>query len=199
MEWKLFEGDRPHVSTFEFHEHRERAPHLEQLAHIARLNKAADFLRLIATANPMATWIDLGCGDGGLLSLVGAEFEHAWGYDFAPANVAGWRERGVEAYAEDVFNGDFIKFVMEPVTVVSCTEVLEHLANPHQVVADLRERAKYLVASSPANEDAACHAGEHAWAWDNTGYAKMIMDGGWRIMAHHMVWPFQVVLAAHDA
>ncbi len=88
-EWRLFDGDVPHVSTYAFHEHRDRAPHLEQTMHRERLLRTAEAVRAL---NP-ASVVDLGCGDGGLLSLI--TDIPSWGYDWHPASVQGWRERRI--------------------------------------------------------------------------------------------------------
>jgi hypothetical protein len=199
MEHKLFEGDAPFVSTFEFHADRERAPHLEQAAHRPRLEKAAEFARQAARECGGASVSDLGCGDGGLLSLLKGDPDVllAWGYDFCPANQAGWIQRGVTAYARDVFNGEN-RGLSDPEigTVVVMTEVLEHLADPHGVLASLLPRgAARLVCSSPWNETPNGHSPEHAWAWDLPGYAALIEGAGWTIERHEPVGLFQVVLA----
>jgi hypothetical protein len=107
MEWKLFDDAIPEVSTFEFHEHRERAAHLEHVIHRDRLLMAAGYVRAAANiARGSATVSDLGCGDGGLLSLINNHVDEAWGYDFTPANAVGWAERGVKAEPLDVFGAD---------------------------------------------------------------------------------------------
>lgn len=195
-EHRFFTDDVAHVSTFAFHEHRERAPHLEQDVHRPRLEKAAELLRSIASRASL-TLSDLGCGDGGLLSLVQRDFYHAWGYDFAPANAAGWAERGVEAQALDVFGVDRGRVVLGD--VVAMTEVLEHLTHPREVLGWLRtayaQRVRYLVLSSPWNETPESHCGEHAWAWDEAGYEKLLYDTDWLAVAHERVGGFQVVLA----
>lgn len=183
----------PYVSTFEFHQDRERAPHLEQQWHQGRLHKALEYATTLADGGPLRI-SDLGCGDGGLLSLLqqlpGAT---AWGYDFAPANAAGWAERGVTAYAADVFGSQWDSIEVGHLAVM--TEVLEHLADPHGVLKRLRGRAAHLVCSSPWNESRNNHCAEHAWAWDLEGYAAMIEAAGWRITRHEQVGFFQVVLA----
>jgi hypothetical protein len=198
-EWKLFDGDVPAVSTAEFHEHRERAPHLDQPHHWPRLHVAGQYLR--EAASEFATWSDLGCGDGGLLSLVQDAYARAWGYDFQPSNAAGWAQRRVTAYQLDVFGKD--RHLVELGNVVSCTEVLEHLADPHGVLRWLYEagvgnsatRVDTLVCSSPVNEDAHRHDECHAWAWDKEGYAAMVETAGWDVYRHEVIGPFQVVWA----
>lgn len=196
MEHKLFEGAVPYVSTFEFHKNRERAPHLEQEWHRPRLERAAYFVtEAAAQVGPEATVSDLGCGDGGLLSLIQQYpgVQQAWGYDFAPANAAGWRERGVVAYALDVFGADVQKVRIGDIAVM--TEVLEHLEDPHDVLRWVRSTARYLVCSSPWNENQNSHCAEHAWAWDLEGYSSMIENAGWTIDRHEQVSLFQVILA----
>lgn len=196
-EWKLFEGDVPYVSTAEFHADRPRAPHLEQEFHQGRLYRAAEFVRLITDRQPVKDRMvsDLGCGDGGLLSLLkGPGDISAWGYDFSPANSAGWAERDVNGTALDVFGADWDRVSIGRVAVM--TEVLEHVADPHGVLHRVRERgAKWLVCSSPWNENQNNHCEEHAWAWNLEGYVNMIQNAGWTIERHEQVGLFQVVLA----
>lgn len=196
-EWKFFDGDVAEVSTFEFHEHRERATHLEQPIHRPRLEAAATFVRiaarLVRAGGDAPTLSDLGCGDGGLLSLVQDYLDDAWGYDFAPANAAGWPERGVKAEQLDVFGTDQDKIRFGHVTAV--TEVLEHLADPHQAVRWIGgEHSRFIVASSPWDEGPWRHDECHAWAWDQDGYRALIEQGGYRILRHDEVGRFQVVL-----
>lgn len=192
-EWKLFDGDVPHVSTAAFHADRARAPHLEQPGHRRRLLAAAVMVRAAAAElGAPCTFSDVGCGDGGLLSLVQGAFTDAWGYDFCPANTAGWAERGVTAEFLDVF-ADPGRARLGDVT--AATEVLEHLADPHGVLVWIRAHSARLVCSSPHGEDNRSHAAEHAWAWDTQGYAAMITGAGWVIGQHELAGPFQVVSA----
>lgn len=216
MEWKLFEGEVPHVSTFEFHEHRDRAPHIDQPTHRPRLDKAVDFVlrardRILAadvtrTPRPTGTGdasrvvdvVDLGCGDGGLLSLLK---EWAWsfatyGYDFQPTNQAGWKERRVEARALN-FVEDWWEVQNADIYVI--TEVLEHLRSPHEMVRLIRVRGAHIVASSPWTEHVASHDECHAWAWDPDGYAKLMTDNGFDVILHERVGMFQVILGAPRA
>lgn len=186
-----FEG-MEHVSTREFHEHRERAPHWEQGAHRPRMEFA---LELIDTL-PVGMVVDLGCGDGGLL----AQLPHrdpprlGWGYDFAPANKAGWMERGVGAYELNWWEKRAY-VVLAPVVVL--TEVLEHVEDPRGVLAWLRRSStvRAVVASSPAFETPESHDACHRWGWDFEGYDDLFRAAGWRIDRHATVDWSQVLLA----
>ena len=198
-EHKLFDGDVPYVSTAEFHRDRARAPHLEQTWHQPRLYRAADFVREAAQGSPGRLWSvsDLGCGDGGLLSLVKdmEDVRISWGYDFAPANAAGWAERGVDGRALDVFGADRENAALGDIVVM--TEVLEHVADPRGVLLWLKQQqVRRLVCSSPCNETPQHHSPEHAWAWDMPGYRAMLEQAGWHLNRHEQVGMFQVVLAS---
>jgi SAM-dependent methyltransferase len=194
-EYRLFRGDVPHVSTAAFHADRERAPHLEQPVHRPRLETAA---ALVAEAvarigGDAVTVSDLGCGDGGLLFLIQQDPSVAcWGYDFQPSNRDGWRARGVRAYPLDVFGADRERVQLGQIAV--CTEVLEHVADPHRAVRWIGEVSQFLVASSPWNETPASHDECHAWAWDHDGYRALIEQGGYRVVRHETVGQFQIIL-----
>lgn len=197
-EWKLFDGDTAHVSTFEFHEHRERAPHLEQSVHQGRLRLAADFVReavdrVETRVTSPAIVIDLGCGDGGLLSLISRfPWVNSFGYDFQPSNVQGWDARNVNALSFDFVSG----FEHVPgADVYVMTEVLEHLTNPHGFVQQIHSRGAQLVASSPFTEHAGSHDECHAWAWDQDGYKQLMWQAGFKIVRHETTGMFQVIHA----
>lgn len=185
-EYRLQETSYP--STFAYHEHRERAPHLEQPWQAVRIYKAVEFVKQV---NP-ASVVDLGCGDGGLLSQLFPLL--AWGYDFQPSNEEGWRLRGVSGELRDVFNERPDDLRWGELAVV--TEVLEHLDDPHSAVRWVGEHSKYIVASSPDDEhpepgyDHDCHL----WGWDMEGYAKLFTDAGFEVLAHEKVDWSQVIL-----
>jgi 2-polyprenyl-3-methyl-5-hydroxy-6-metoxy-1,4-benzoquinol methylase len=202
-EYKLFVGDVPYVSTAEFHKDRARAPHLEQPAHRPRLDQAINLVRTAAAAvrkhegNELRVVkaVDLGCGDGGLISVVTKDpLIAAVGYDFQPSNVDGWTVRYVDAQTH------FLDFVSKWSYVIDAdvyviTECLEHLADPHKMVANIRARGAHLIASSPWTETDISHDECHAWAWDIDGYADMIRSAGFDIMSHEKIGMFQVVWA----
>ena len=200
-EYRLFTGDVPHVSTAEFHAARERAPHLEQPVHRPRLDMAYELILDVAHrhhqagAGHPAGVSDLGCGDGGLLSLLGHEDDDlllAWGYDFQPSNQAGWDERGVTAELRDAFAPGHPGVILGDIAVM--TEVLEHLADPYEVVRWVGQHCRYVVASSPWNETPESHDECHAWAWDHDGYRALIEQGGYTVLRHETVGQFQLVL-----
>ncbi|MGW6912604.1 class I SAM-dependent methyltransferase [Kitasatospora sp. NPDC054939] len=209
-EYRLFNGNVPHVSTAAFHASRERAPHLEQPVHRPRLDKAYELVldaverHQRSGAGHPAGVTDLGCGDGGLLSLLARHEDKydrcnlsAWGYDFQPSNQAGWAERGVMAELRDAFAPDHPGVILGDIAVM--TEVLEHLADPHGAVRRVGARCRFVVASSPWTETPDSHDECHAWAWDHDGYRALIEQGGYQVLRHETVGQFQVILGERHA
>lgn len=187
MEAQLFEpGTVPEFTTPEWYAQRDRAPHLEEGLHRGRLLLCARLVNEAIAAHRLASVSDMGCGDGGLLSLVrGAR---AWGYDLQPSNVGGGRERGV-----DVRLGDALADDVEWGELAVCTECLEHLIDPHSYLR--RVPSRFVVASSPVTETAAHHYPFHTWAWDMDGYRRLFEQAGYQVARHELEGMFQVVLA----
>lgn len=193
-EWKLFGDGTPEVTTAEWYRDREAAPHLEQVPHQARMHKVSDIIHQLFYDPDilLRDVVDLGCGDGGMLSLLQDLYLRAWGYDLQPQNIDYANQvRGVDARY-----GNFLTDDIEYGSAVICTECIEHLENPHAFLADLTTHCcRWLVASSPNDETDAYHYINHTWAWDMEGYADMITNAGWRIISHENLSPFQVLLA----
>jgi hypothetical protein len=195
-EWRLFdEGTVPEYTTPEWYQGREHAPHLEQELHKPRLLITAGFvgqaiMRLKIRDRPTRV-VDLGAGDGGMLSLLGPAVE-AWGYDLMPDNLAAARKRGVRVELANVLT-DEIKWG----DVAVCTEMLEHLIDPHQFVADVfkRDEVQAFICSSPADERPGRAYEFHTWAWDLDGYRDLVAGAGWNVKRQKQVGMFQVILA----
>ncbi|MDM4722760.1 methionine biosynthesis protein MetW [Micromonospora sp. WMMA1363] len=192
-EWRLFPaGTVPECTTAAWYRDREHAPHLEQDAHRARLMASAGFVALTAATRGYRTVVDLGAGDGGLLSLLGPAMT-GWGYDLMPANLAAAKGRGV-----DVRYGDVLTDPIEWADIAVCTEMLEHLVDPHAFVRTVGEHARALVCSSPWQERPGTAYEHHTWAWDHEGYRMLVEQGGWVVQRQRSVGPFQVLLAVRQ-
>jgi SAM-dependent methyltransferase len=192
MEWKLFQGDTSEFASEKWHSDREAAHHVDQKSHRSRMLTALDYV-IYAQTLGASTVVDLGCGDGGMLSLLKEKNIKSWGYDFTPANIE---------YATTVrkVDGRLINFNKDQIEygdIALLTEVLEHLEDPHSIIKNLP--SKYLIASSPYNENDTNHPPYHIWAWDEEGYQKMIVENGYTILKTTQVsgWS-QVVLAIRN-
>jgi SAM-dependent methyltransferase len=188
-EYKLFEGDVAPFTDDEFYRDREAAHHLEQGGHTERLEKALEFALYAKETYDIGTFSDLGCGDGGWLQIAKKAGLKAWGYDMQPSNIDyAINHRKVDARLTN-FEKDEDIILGEGVVL---TEVLEHVSDPHGLLADLP--SPVLIASSPFHETADAHYEFHNWAWDEEGYAEMIRGAGYQIVKHENVWLNQVVL-----
>ncbi len=193
-EWQLYEpGTIPDCTTSAWYEGRARAPHLEEGAHRDRLLLAADMVRDAVDRFGVQSVVDLGCGDGGLLSLLQPlSFETdtpMWGYDLQRTNVnPAVLERNV-----DVRYGDVVAGEVEWGELAVCTEMLEHLLEPHEFVRRVGERSRVIVASSPFTETGASHYEFHTWAWDMPGYRALIEQAGYHVERHETTSMFQVI------
>lgn len=193
MEWQLFEpGTVPEYTRPSWYSTRDRAPHLDQDFHQPRLHKAAAFVGHAAAHYRLRTIVDLGAGDGGLLSLLKTSTLPLkfWGYDLQDSNTAAASvERGV-----DVFYGDVVTDHVEWGQITVATELLEHLADPHGFVRRIAEHSRVLVASSPAWETGDSHYEFHCWAWDYDGYRALLEQAGYQVVRHEDASGFQVAL-----
>lgn len=73
-----------------------------------------------------------------------------------------------------------ITHLPEHVDLIVLTEILEHLENPDEIVALAREKADWLVASSPIEEPEGVVNPEHLWSFGRQGYRDMLRYGGWK-------------------
>jgi 2-polyprenyl-3-methyl-5-hydroxy-6-metoxy-1,4-benzoquinol methylase len=192
-EWQLFPDDViPEYSTPEWYAGRDRAPHLEEGIHRGRLKLASEMATDAASRHGCASIVDLGAGDGGLLSTIGGI--RTWGYDLQRSNVVpAQMERGVDVRYGDVVTGD-----IEWGDLAIATEMLEHLVNPHIFVRRIAAHSRVLVASSPYTETDKEHYAFHLWAWDMDGYRTLLELAGYRIERHETVDLFQVIQGVHD-
>lgn len=184
------EGVVPEWTTPEWYAGRETAPHLEQDGHRERLLATADIINKL---NPTSV-VDLGAGDGGLLSVLNCT--NKWGYDLQQTNVDVARNtRHVDVSLRDVVNGPLKNFITWGVLAVA-TEMLEHLIDPHGFVKWVYDQ-KYtatFVASSPWNEVDGHHYEFHTWAWDMEGFRAMFESAGFKVTNHIKVQGAQIIV-----
>lgn len=189
-EWRMFEqGTVPEYTRPEWYATREHAPHLEQEGHRDRLMATATLVARVAWSHKLSTVVDLGAGDGGLLSLLGPKLR-TWGYDLQPSNLEAAKDRNVDVRYGDVVDGD-----VEWGEIAVCTEMLEHLVDPHAFVRRIAQNAQALVCSSPWLERPGSAYEFHAWCWDLDGYRTLVEQAGLKVLRQQHVHGFQLILA----
>jgi len=175
-EYKFF--DTPRYQDAEWHATRSWAPHIEQVEHRLRLELARGYVRYLCGFYPIKTVLDVGCGDGGLISLLAKDLPHIKfiGYDLAPANVGHGKKR-LKNFPNATTSLQNFRDAEISADLVIVTEVLEHLVDPHEFLETIN--ADWLVASSPLNEHYDTDYKEtplHLWGWDFEGYKKIFND-----------------------
>ncbi|MET0892459.1 MAG: class I SAM-dependent methyltransferase [Pseudoxanthomonas sp.] len=105
--------------------------------------------------------VDVGCGDGGALNFCAARGAHLIGVDIDPSVIAHVQKR-LEGSAARKMEFMLIESTTLPVadataTRVICTEVLEHVDDPAQVMAELarigKPGARYLLSVPDALQE----------------------------------------------
>jgi hypothetical protein len=173
-EWKLFDGDNPRASTVEFFAVHPWVPPEHQLGHAQRTAMVFELVQAVVDAEQPASISDLGCGDGTLMENLVRLGLSVWGYDAGTANVQVATGKGLNVRQANLLAGG-----LEYGELITCSEVIEHMARPHEFVASLPGRL--LILSSPSAETGDWHYYDHTWAWDLEGYAALVEGAGWQV------------------
>ena len=129
-------------------------------------------VRVQVTAG-MAAWFpgvqtcaDLSCGDGAIMKLI--EEKNGVGRSYYGDYVPGYEFTGpIEKTINEIPNVDL--FIL--------SETIEHLENPDAVLAQIRQKTRYLILSTPDGETGTDNP-EHLWGWDNEEMKSMLQIAG---------------------
>lgn len=216
-EYRLFDPENPPPWLDpEWWRHTENCNHLAHPAgvHQARIEFAAKLACIVARSHGLSEIVDIGAGDGALLSYVEKHVlagvlpntVERTGYEiiddsrrFALEDRHVWIN-GANVTEEALTGQDtaFTRHVCKATRggrLVVATEFLEHLADPHAMVRWLSDRTEWLLVSSPWGETPDRHEDNHAWAWDHEGYASLLCDNGFGIVSHSDVEWSQLIVA----
>jgi hypothetical protein len=161
-------------------------PPAVQMGFWPRINLAARHIR--QARFPDGEWMEIGCNGGHLLATVG---KPCWGYDIAAAPLEVARASGLDARYADITSDE-----MELAPVVAICEVLEHLEDPHGLLARIcRDPVHTVIASGPVLETDEDHYEQHLWAWDEEGFAALFEGAGFTVTTQESEGIFQVLVA----
>jgi trans-aconitate methyltransferase len=182
MEWRLYDpATVPDFTTAAYFAGHDWIPPEVQRGHTERIDMVVDLIDELPLDDDLDI-TDLGAGDGSLLArLTGLFRGKCWGYDLGDANRARAAKMG-----RDVRHGDIVDGLdtLELGDLVVCTEVVEHLLDPHAWLARLADVIGWrtLVLSSPSTETGDWHYEAHAWAWDPDGYRALAEGAGLEVL-----------------
>jgi len=196
-EFKLFTEPKFHDEAF--YKDRPVSDHIQEPSHQPRLMQVLREIQYLTQEFPVHDLADYGAGNGGLLHEIKSRslLKHldAIGYDMQPSNIQ-WAK---DVYQVPVESFDFTQGELPPRRdIVILAEVLEHLVEPRDALMRIRlQGTKYVIASSPANENPDIHYEFHLWAWTENSYAKMFQECGWTIEKAYVQGATQFVVASN--
>ncbi|MEM2506690.1 MAG: class I SAM-dependent methyltransferase [Nitrososphaeria archaeon] len=109
--------------------------------HIRRLMTVIGELKRIIKADGSKIFLDVGCGDGTYLFLLRRDYDLLIGLDISLQNLkmAKKKMKNMDSEVIEFILADarYIPFVSSSIDVVLCSEVLEHIAAPEEVLNEL--------------------------------------------------------------
>ena len=136
--------------------------------HVIRVNKT---LEIAKTIDGVKSAADLSAGDAFIIN--GLELDKTYIGDFAPKyEFTGAIDKTIEQIPD--------------VDLFICSETLEHLDNPVDVLKQIRAKTKYLLLTTPhAKWDDVNQ--EHYWAWDKDGVAELLAKAGFETVSFELL------------
>ena len=128
-------------------------------------------LRVLSTI-ALAKWIldevksvaDLSAGDASVINALDVETKYIGDY------VPGYEFTGALEQTLDL---------IPDVDLYICTETIEHLDDPDDVLRRIRAKSKMLILSTPIGEISTNNP-EHYWGWSDRDIEEMLRDAGWK-------------------
>jgi 2-polyprenyl-3-methyl-5-hydroxy-6-metoxy-1,4-benzoquinol methylase len=176
----------PKFHDAEFYKDREAADHIHEPGQRVRLLKTLADIQWLFDCDPKLKGVtDLGCGNGGLLWELGKRGITGKGYDLSPKAV----EFAKEQYGVDASLLDFTQETdaVEFGDVIVLTETIEHLVDPKGLLAKLKNKSRWVVASVPAAENEKKHYEFHLWAWEPAAFVNMFIAMEYQPILHYVL------------
>lgn len=116
--------------------------------HVDRIRHTTEIAQRIINTEELKHVTDLSCGDGAIINSL----------------------TGVDTVRNDFsINGDGIEVtskIMKPTDLFICSETIEHLREPWTVLEQIAMNTKWLVLSTPLDEDISVGNWEHYWSFE---------------------------------
>jgi len=146
--------------------------------HVTRVQRTIDVGAEFARAIKAERLIDLSCGDAAIPQGIAARVplrRVTLGSLVHRTDVA----LDVIGSIEDTLPLHISPGPCRAYDLAVCTETIEHLENPTEILRLYRQCADHLLLSTPDTENGIYNNDEHLWEWDQSGIAEMIHEAGW--------------------
>lgn len=139
--------------------------------HELRVQVTIAFGTLLAADLDLESIADLSTGNGAIPSTIALATDMGrpptLGDLGAGYPITGPIERTVHQLGED------------GVDLFVCSETLEHVGDPDELLRDVRMRARFLLYSTPIHDDGYDENPEHVWQWATPDVHAMLHGAGW--------------------
>lgn len=138
--------------------------HTRWFDHLVRVETTTAVVRHINAIDEIKTAADLSAGDATIINSLNLVDRYIG--DFAPKYQ---------------FTGPIEKTIDEipNVDLFICSETIEHLDNPDEVLKRIRQKTKWIVVTTPIGEFNTGNL-EHYWGWDTEDVEQMLVNAGFR-------------------
>lgn len=159
--------------------------------------------RVVATVTFATPWVrpmgitsvaDLSCGDGAVVRELVRRFpDREWRTYLGDLNpLSDTSMAGPVDHT--VVPGSLPQSLAQipAVDLYVCSETLEHLDDPDDLLQAARIKARYLLLTTPDGEQPSPDGGgntEHYWGWDTGAMGAMLRDAGWTPVDHTVFTP----------
>lgn len=149
---KLNDKEKKNYSFKKFYENLAKQQDIKYYAKPTGIHRKKKIIKMLSpTKND--TICDMGCGDGNLSGSLVKKARQVTGVDISQKRVNRAKGKGIDAICADIHSTPFGSNSFDKVI---CSEVLEHVFNPYEVITEIYRILKQggtLVISVPVDED----------------------------------------------
>lgn len=157
--------------------------------HVERVAASVEMIRRYMGDGEIRTAADLSCGDAAILRRL--PLDSAWVgdlNDLTEVDPASWEPGWVELVRPGPLP-DTLGRLPEPVDLYICSETIEHMDDPDELLREIAGCATYLFLSTPLSEAHNSGNVEHYWSWDQADMHQMLQDAGWQALELKLLVP----------
>lgn len=132
--------------------------HTQWAEHKTRVQRTIEIAQALIDREGLTSVTDLSCGDGAIVDglNIAAKIKKDFAYD--PIEIT--------------------SLLMKPTGLFICSETIEHLQAPWTVLEQIALKTKWLILSTPLDEDPAIGNHEHYWAFTQKDVNTILDQSG---------------------